>query len=432
MTHRNLTLEERKLGPIISESFNLKLDHIQEYVFNENINGFLIKKGKHPILKLEILFPAGRTFESKKVVAKACASLMKDGTKNYTSHQIAEKFDYYGASLHVPEQTDHISVIFYSLKPYFSALIPIVKEILRLATFPEEELNIYKKNQIEKLALDTSKNEIVAYREFTSLLYGQDHPYGYNTSKDLIEALERQDLVDHYQRHFISNGAKVILSGDIDDEIISIVSGLLADIPPNSSMATPYLFPEKFENHAGEIFQIKGKQKNQAAIKLGGRTIQRNHTDFPGLYILNTILGGYFGSRLNLNLREDKGYTYGVYSSLDAHKYSAYFMTSVECSPKNVQKCLGLISDEIKKLQDEPIPIPELQMVKNYLNGYLLAAMDGPLNTSDLVKSIVADDLPLTFFDTLVNKIQTIEAGELQSLAQNYLKMEYWTTVIVS
>ena len=82
MTHRNLTLAERKLGPIISESFNLKLDHIQEYVFNENINGYLIKKGKHPILKLEILFPAGRTFESKKVVAKACASLMKDGTKN--------------------------------------------------------------------------------------------------------------------------------------------------------------------------------------------------------------------------------------------------------------------------------------------------------------------------------------------------------------
>ena len=181
----------------------------------------------------------------------------------------------------------------------------------------------------------------------------------------------------------------------------------------------------------GFTTHINSNNRYQTSIKTGRKLINRKHSDYPSLFLLNTILGGYFGSRLMTTIREEKGYTYNIYSTLDPLKNDGYFYVGTEVDNEFVSPTLEAIKSEMNNLKSEIIPPQELSMVKNYLSGNFLSLLDGPFAIGSILRTLTSDDLDLNYFQSFYQKIQETTSDDLLDLANKYWDFNNFTTVIV-
>lgn len=423
-------MPDRKQSPIIHEISELRLPEVQNYHLSNGIPVYEVNMGTQDIMKLEVIFEAGRPFEQKHSVARATATMLKEGTHQHKSAEIAEFFDFYGASIGVPYNLDNSSFTLYALSKHLETLLPMVAEILTQASFPETELSSLVERYKQRLQVDLNRGDVVAYRELTELIYGAKHPYGYNSSKAGFEALLSTDLRQHFSSHFHAGNCTIVLSGKLGKDTADLLEKHLGQIPKKvASTAIP--FPEIVD--APRKVYIPHNDKSQSAIRIGRILFNRKHSDFPALYVLSTLLGGYFGSRLMMNIREQNGYTYGVYSSLDTMRHSGFMYIATEVGNEFIEPTLEEIYKEFRVLRETEADAEELQMLRNYLMGTFLNALDGPFNSSELVRALVLDNLPLDYFHNLIHTIQTITPKQLQNLAQQYLKEDdFWQVVVGS
>jgi predicted Zn-dependent peptidase len=388
----------------------------------------VINKGTQDILKLEVVFFAGRPFEQKRLVSRATCGLLKEGTKNYTSAQIAEKVDFYGGTLSTPFGLDTSNIILYSLTRHFEKLLPLLAEVILEPSFPEEELSTFIENSKHRLQIDLSKTDVVAYRKVTEVIFGEDHPYGYNSFPETYDQLTREDLIQHYQKNYSSKNCTIFLSGKVTSKEIALVNKFLgqemnSSEKPSPIFETTYDLPQKIKiTHSDSV---------QTAIRIGCQLFTRNHPDYDGWFVLNTILGGYFGSRLMANIREDKGYTYNIFSTMDTMHYGGCFYIGTEVGNDLVDVTLKEIYHEMNLLQKELVEADELSMVKNYLLGNMLTMLDGPFNIIDIIKTTALEELPESSFSDLVESIKKITPEKIQSLAKKYLGQEKMWEVVV-
>lgn len=390
---------------------------------------YTLAGGTEPVLKLEIVLRAGASYEQKPGVAEVTAALMAEGTRRLSSAALAEEMEFLGATLQTRGGVDTIRVRLWTLTRYFPDLIQLVGELIREPAFDEEELRVYVDNKIERLQIDLKKNEILAYRHLTESVFGPEHPYGRNTFPADYQALTRQDLVDHHAHFVRPDRAMAFLSGHFGE----VETGLLTDVlgawvPAADNGLEP---PDPVViSRAGRV-DIEGPQQHQAAIRIGRRLFPESHPDYPGLFVLNTVLGGYFGSRLMMEIRENQGLTYGIYSSVDSFARDGVFYISTETATDQVDKMLAAIRVEVDRLRRELIPDDELTMARNYLMGHLMTQIDGPISSLDYIKTMKIEGLDDHHFAEMVDTILTITPGRLRDLAGQYLDPESWVTIRV-
>ncbi|MCB0569971.1 MAG: insulinase family protein [Phaeodactylibacter sp.] len=418
----------RKKAPKIHDIEMLSLPEIPVHRLDNGMTLYEIQMGTQEVAKLELAFMAGRPFESKLLAARATAGQIKEGSRHYTGHQIAEQMDFYGCSLSFPFHMDTSNVILYSLNKHFGKALPLLEDMLAGPAFPENELQAFIRRNQRRLEVDLSKNDVIAYRQITELLFGAGHPYGYNSMPETYAALQREDLAGHFNRLFNSSNGAVFLSGKTTPEMLDMVNESLSRAirPGHPASAILPDVPQQPETQ-----KITRPDTVQAAIRIGRRLFNRHHPDYFGMYVLNTILGGYFGSRLMANIREEKGFTYNIYSMLDTMHYDGCFYIGTEVGNEFVQDTLDQIYHEMRLLQEEPVDEEELAMVRNYLMGNFLTMLDGPFNVSEVVRTQVVEGLPMSYFEELTEKVRTITADELQRLAQRYLSREDMWEVVV-
>lgn len=389
---------------------------------------YVTSMGTQDVIRLEIVFDAGRPFEQKQLASRATAALLKEGTSKHTAAEIAETLDYYGASLNQPFHLDSGNLVLYCLLRHFEAILPLFTEILDSPIFPEDELQAFVRRNQKSLKTDLAKTDVVAYRTVTEKVFGADHPYGYNSSVETYGQLERTDLVSHFERCYGVDNCRLFLSGKINTEVIRVLNrhlGQLDRLGKPASRSMEVLAPA-----AGNL-RIAHPDAVQTAIRIGRRLFNRHHPDYSGFFVLNTILGGYFGSRLMANIREEKGYTYNIYSSVEAMKHHGAFYIGTEVGNEFTADTILQIREELVTLMEEPVAEDELSMVRNYIMGNFLSMLDGPFNVSEVVRALVNDQLPFSYFSDLVEKVSTIQAGEIQELAQKYLQPDDQWEVIV-
>jgi len=289
-------------------------------------------------------------------------------------------------------------------------------------------LNNYQQRNIQRLAIDLAKNDILAYRVLTESLYGDEHPYGYNSTRETIQDLCKNDMVAHYNRCFKGATPGIIVAGGIDDHVLNQLNKTFGQ--------KDFVLPEK-PKHAfsttknNEQIFIEGQQKFQTSIRVGRRLFSRTNPDYAGIYLLNAVLGGFFGSRLMQNVREEKGLTYDIYSTIDMMWNDGYLMVGAEVDNSNINLVLDEIKSEFKTLQNELIRTDELTLVKNYLKGNLLNLMNGPFNSIELMRLIAVFGYDLEFFNNFMYQLHNIQPDKLQELAKSYLNPEDFTEVIV-
>jgi len=418
---------DRKIAPQFSTDFDLRIKNLESSLTGNGTPIYEVNCGTQDIIKVEFLFKSGRINEEQVGVARAAVSLMGEGTETKSSSEQAEFFDFYGAIVKFKSALESSSVSLVCLTRHFEKVWPVFYEVLFSPAFAESEVEKYAAVASQKLKNQITKNDVHSYRIFTEKIFGKNHPYGYNTQPEDIAKLKANDLRQFYDKNFSLANAFVILSGKYSPEIKNTIVSHLATAKKEASPFTQ-TFTETEAIH--DTLYEQTSNEAQVSIKLGRKMFGRRGEHFSEVYFMNTLLGGYFGSRLMKNIREDKGYTYGIYSSLDTYKRDGVFYISSDVGNEFVDPCLEEISKEIKLLREVSVEKEEIDMVRNYLLGQSLHLIDGPFATAQLVKNIYSKDLEISDFEHHINTIKYMTADKVQEMAQTYLDENLFTTVL--
>lgn len=391
---------------------------------------FQIDLGAQEVFQAEFVFYAGNCFENKTGIAAATNFLLKAGTNTRSAFEINEAFEYYGAQCSRACYNETSVVNVHGLSAHTGKLFPVLRDMLTDAIFPAEELSIYVSNAGQALAVNMKKCEFVASRMIDEMLYGKDHPYARFNNEASLDALSRDDVIDFYNQYYQQGRLAIFVSGKLPQDIRAQLEASFGDLPftaPDFETALPSFSPaaEKFLRHTNDAQAVQG------AVRIAQPFPSRHHPDFQGVIVLNSIFGGYFGSRLMSNIREEKGYTYGIHSYLQNHIGEGAWMISTEAG-KDV--CEATVSETFKEmdiLRDELIDEEELETVKNYMIGTILGDLDGPFQVMAKWKNIILNKLDERYFYDSVNTIKSITAEQLQALARKYLVKERFYDLIV-
>jgi zinc protease len=252
-----------------------------------------------------------------------------------------------------------------------------MRELLTGSTFPQAEIDTYKQNMKQRLNVSLKKADFVAGRLIDTYLYGPDHPYGRYSSFEDFDALTREDIVAFYENYYVNGRFIVFASGKLPANLFDLLNESLGGLA-NEAVT---LQPKASQPAAEKKYRVVNDPNGvQGSIRMGMPFPNRHHPDFLKVQVLNNIFGGYFGSRLMSNIREDKGYTYGIHSYLENHIGQSAWVISTEAGRDVCEAALVEVYKEMERLRQEPVDAEELQLVRNYMIGIILGDLDGPVS----------------------------------------------------
>jgi len=420
---------DRKLAPDYRAIDHINLIHPEYTKLGNGCNVYCFNSGDQELVRIEWIFNNLRFNPAKPLLNMAVNTMLNDGTKTLTGAQIADKIDFYGAFLQVEYGYDHSEVTLYSLNKHLPSTLPVIMDILTNSIFPEKELETFIRNQQQKLQVSLQKNDVLARRNFNKALYG-DTIYGYAAVADDYKTLHRDDMLVHYQQMYQPSNCTIVIAGKIEQETLDLLKDTFDNNWTNSEKTADINQPEL--NPSAEHFYFTEKPEAlQSAIRMGMPLINRTHPDFPSLQVLNTVLGGYFGSRLMANIREDKGYTYGIGSGMSSLKHAGALFIATEVGADVCKAAISEIEKEINILKTELIPEEELTLVRNYMLGSLLGSLENVFSHADKFKNLYFSGLDYEYYDNYTETIRNITSDDLIKLAVKYLDFESFYKVIV-
>jgi len=420
---------DRKIAPSYKPIESVELIEPKKITLDNGVELYAINAGSQEIVKIELIFPAGNTSEDKPLIGYTTNHMLKEGTKTKSSSEIAETLDYYGAFLENEYEKDNASLVLYSLNKHLPSTIDLFREIVTAPIFPEKELNVFLQNSRQKHIVNLSKVDALARYEFAALIFGDKHPYGAYPKVEDYDNVIRQDLIDFHEKNYQLGNCKILVSGNFNDKVLKLIIDSMSGGSANGKQTGKKALKVP-EISANKKF-INKQEAIQSAIRLGRIMVNKTNPEYQDLQILNAILGGYFGSRLMTNIREDKGYTYGIGSAVVSLQNSGYFFISTEVGKEVSKNALSEIYYELNRLRNELIPEEELELVKNYLLGVFLRSVDGPFALAEKLKGLLEYGLDYSYYDRFINRVKNITSEELKLLANKYLQEEDLSELVV-
>jgi predicted Zn-dependent peptidase len=390
---QRITKLNRRVAPPIKDAieFELTLPPYTKHTLSNGVEVYRIELGKVDAMMISWIFDAG----------------------NY--------FDYYGSYLSRACHHETAEITLHCLNKYVRELVPVVAELVTDSIYAPDELAIYKKNSQQRLQVSLKKSEFVASRLIDSYLYGRQHPYGKYSMPEDYQQLQQEELLAFYRQYYRNGSCRIIAAGKLPDDLVEQLETHFGSLPLHA--------PAK---DAGPVFPIQpAEQKKhhivndpdgvQGSIRIARNFPNRHHPDFQKVQVLNNVFGGFFGSRLMTNIREDKGYTYGIYSYLVNNRQESAWVISTEAGKEVCAPAIEEVYKEMNLIREEPIEEEELQMARNFAIGSVLGDLDGPFHVASRWKSILLNGLDENYFREGIRIVKTITPEELQELAIKYL-----------
>ena len=372
--------------------------------------------------RIELYFDAG-TINGKIGLASAVSGLLLSGTDKLNSTQIHTELDNLGAYTDVSIGHESVIVTLYGLKEKLPEITTLFIQSLTNADFKQKEIDELIADRKQKLKINFEKVSFLAQREFSKNLF-VNSSYGRVIEEQDYDNLSRQEIIDFHKNQYLSGLYNVVLIGAFSDSEIVKFEDLLGPL----CLSEQPVFTEILSNKVG-TFPVSKEGALQASIRMGRILFTRKHADYIPFTILNTVLGEYFGSRLMSNLREDKGYTYGVNSMVSEYQNTGYFLIATDVAAEHRDSALREIRNEMEKLQTELIEHHELELVKNYLLGQLLKSADGPYAMTDLCVHLKNYGLEADYYNRYIQELTDITSEKLQECAKKYLNWSEMTIV---
>ena len=419
----------QRIQPPVFPAEKIVIPEAKSFILNNSVPVYLIEAGTEDIMRLEFSFKAGQVNEYLPLLASTTNRMLSEGSQNYSSEELNRVLDYHGAFLNMSAEKDRAGIVLFFLNKHIEKVLELSREILFRPTFPETELNSLMKKRLRWFHVNREKVQNLAIDQFFESVFGKHHPYGHQVTEHDFTGMSQVLLEDFHDKYYTPDNMAIIITGKIHERTTNLLNEYFGEISSKN------IYIEDSEN------VIKGERKKkihinkagtvQSAIRIGSSTINKRHPDYPGLKILDSVLGGYFGSRLMKNIREEKGYTYGIGSSVFSLDLCGYKIISTEVGQKNLQAAIDEIHKEIRLLQSVPLEKEELAVVRNFMSGEMLRMFDGPFALAESFKSAWEFGLDNSYYYRLVEKIRTIEPDEIIELAKTYYNIDelYQVTV---
>lgn len=423
---------DRKVSPDIKQAtnFTFELPACKSYKLSDTNTLYSVNEGTQPVVSFEIYIPKLLKTQYEVVVSKAMTGLIKSGTSKYTALQINEQIEQLGANLSVSQNNDYLIVKLQSLSKHFTKLLPLLFEILQDAQFPSEELEIYRQQAIQHMMVNLEKSDFVANRTIDELIYGFDHPYGSYSLLEDYNSLTREQLIDFHKEYVKLNFATFFLAGKYEPSLIEAIKNALDELTfDNKELQLPSLIESPKAEKKHRI--TNDENALQGAIRIANKFIDRSHEDFIPMLFTNTLFGGYFGSRLMSNIREEKGYTYGIYSFVQQNMQANSYVIATDVGKDVAEKAVAEVWHEMQRMRNEPVPEEELQLVKNYILGSILGGIDGPFKIMSRWKSLILNGGDASYFDKSIETYKTITSEKIMELSNTYYNQENYYDLVV-
>ena len=426
------TIDRKSSPPIVDAAhLHIELPMYEKHVLSNGVEVFLFNMGTQETMMVNWIFDAGNWYEEKNLVAASTNHLLKNGTIHKNAFAINEHFEFYGSYLNRNCFHETAEISLHCLSKHVQELLPVVAEIVNESIFPEEELEIYRKNMQQRLKVNLQKNDFVANRMIEAYLFGEEHPYGRYSREEDYASLEQQQLRNFFDRYYKNGRLVIFAAGLFPSNLVQQLENSFGKLSLQKHSLP--VNDHSFYPSAEKKFRIENtKDGVQGSIRLAKYFPNRKHPDFPKMQVLNNVLGGFFGSRLMNNIREDKGYTYGIHSYLMNHIQTSALVVSTEAGRDVCEPALVEIYKEMERLRNEPIGEDELLLTRNYLIGSILSELDGPFHVAARWKNYILNGLNEDYFYNSINTIRNVGPEELQAIAYKYLGTEDLYELIVT
>lgn len=387
---------------------------------------YTLRADDFEVVRLSFVFRAGTSMQHKPFTASATANMLGEGTATMTAQEIADKLDFYGSYFDVNIDRDYTYISFCSLKKFFAPTAEVAREIVLSPTFPQRELATYCSKRKQGLTIERKKVDMQSRELFAQALFGENHPYGISADERLYDELHREDIVELYKELYTADNCFVVCSGNITEDVMATITSIAEALPSGSKRQVA--FPATTST---PLLRRDIASALQSSIRIGRLLFTRTHPDFVGMQVVAAVLGGYFGSRLMQNLREEHGYTYGVMAAMVNFEREGYLAIATQVAREHREDALREIYAEIERLRTELMSEDELQMVKNVMIGEILRILDGPFGIADVTIENIMCGMDNSATEQSVEAIFAITPEQVRALAHKYLRRDDLIEVVV-
>lgn len=391
---------------------------------------YIMAASGQEVVRVDFVFSVGQWHQAQKLQALFTCRMLREGCRGYTSSSFAERLDYYGAWLELSVAMNRTFVTLYTLKKFFPQTIEMVQQMLFEPTFSEEQFSTIRANNKAQFMVNMQKGDVLAMRALRRSVYGEAHPCGMSAMAEDYDALRTEVLADFYGRYYGSRNCTVYLSGSIDENVTSRIESCFGGTEWGGSLEvgqrdyslSPAIDKKNFIAHPGAV---------QCSIRMGSLLMDVKDEDYLPMRVLNTVLGGYFGSRLMKNVREDKGYTYHISSDLVTNTSQVMFMISCEALADKAEEVMAEVKGEMERLRTQLVSDAELHMVRSYMMGEICRNYEGAFSLTDAYIFMDHLGLPQSHIEDTVAAVRATDAARLLQLARRYFDFETLHTVVV-
>lgn len=390
----------------------------------------VIHAGTEDVVRFDLLIGGGQRNQEQPLQAMFTNRMLREGAGNLTSAQIAERLDYYGAWLELSSSVNYEFITLYSLNKYFARTLSVITEMVKNPTFPAKELSIVADTNKQQFLVNNTRVEMIARKQLNAALFGPKHPFGRYALAEDYDRITPEVLRAFYQKHYHSGNCSVYISGRVTPEVIRCIEDNLGSEAWGTVTEQAVIAPVAPETTTEKRIFIEREDALQSSLKMGCFVMDRQHPDFLKARVMVTLFGGYFGSRLMSNIREDKGYTYGIGAGIVSYPNTGILAIGTEAANEYINPIITEVYKEMDKLRNDLVPQEELEMVRNYMLGDLCRSYEGPFSLSDAWIYIETAGLDDRFFIRSLDAIRGITREEIRTLAQKYFCKENLIEVI--
>lgn len=419
---------DRSIAPSYQPFSGFELQKAHSTTLPNGVHLHYLNAGEQPVVRIELIFKAGAWFESKQLVSMLLMKMAGEGTRSKTAHEISEAFAYYGAYIEYTSGVDKIAYTLHCLTKDLNPLLTVLREVVTELCISDENFENKKRIISQSLKVNQEKTSFLASGAIKETLFGKEHPYGKIQSVEKIEAIRLQDLTEFYKNSVVAENLEVYIAGNVEEQQIELVKAFFGgnDFPSQVQDAIPVFVP------AGSNGQLIQKEDAiQSSLRIGRLAVNRSHQDYLNLVVLNEIFGGYFGSRLMKNIREEKGLTYGISSHISHFQHASYWVISTDVKKELTETAILEIYKEMQALVEVAVGEEELETVKSYMLGSFVGSINTPFSLMDKFKVIHANNLGYEYFDKYVNAIKNMTSQALMEAAAKYFVQADWKEVVV-
>ncbi len=420
---------DRSKPPVLAQFTDVHLDFPVCQTLSCGIPIWVIEGGDQDVCQISVYVSGGTMHESQPLVSLVTAQMVLEGTESFSSHDIAEQLDYYGAWKSAQNHDTMSQLTLSAMTEYYDRLLPIVVDAMGHATMPEEELDVYRRRYAASYATMRRRVKYLAGVELRRLYYGNDHPLVADVQPEQLLHMTRSDLWQFYTRFYHPSNCRLILAGRVTDQMLKATDQIFSQwIDSHDIKADPVDWTFSPSQQMLSVVDCPGSV--QAAVAMSIQAVGRSHPDYLALRVLCTVLGGYFGSRLMSNIRENKGYTYGISAFLSGREHDGFVGVSTECDIHYTWQVVDEVKREMQRLRDELVSEAELAMVRQYMLSDQVKTLDTPFALASYVASTWLYGVYPEYFNRQIDTILHITPERLQQVAVRYLNLDRLRVVI--